>query len=129
MEIKNLTMKCPTNKEPPGVKFVNVKPYHIEPFMTKILKGPNWRFLREVCLYGVLESSSNNESEWRENWLVHAMGSPIWSKRIIEYGGYAKDSIIVFENPDKEEEFHDKYDYEPDEQPLEIRVKCIGLLH
>ena len=45
---------------------------------------------------------------------------------MVEYGGYAKGSKIVFENPEREEEFRDKYDYEPDEQPAEIRVKCIG---
>lgn len=124
--IKNLTMKSPSNKEAQGVKFVNVKPYHINPFMTKEPKGPCWKFLREVCLYGVLGSSSIEIKEWRENWMVHAVGSPVWSKRIIEYGGCVKGSKIVFENPDREEEFLEKYDYEPDEQPAEIRVKCIG---
>ena len=88
--IKNLTMKSPSNKEAQGVKFVNVKPYHINPFMTKEPKGPCWKFLREVCLYGVLGNSSMDITGWRENWLVHAMGSPVWSKRMIEYGGYAK---------------------------------------
>jgi hypothetical protein len=124
--IKNLTMKSPSNKEAQGVKFVNVKPYHINPFMTKEPKGHCWKFLREVCLYGVLGNSSMEITGWRENWMVHAMGSPVWSKRMIEYGGYAKGSKIVFENPEREEEFWDKYDYEPDEQPAEIRVKCIG---
>jgi len=113
--VKNLTMKQPHIKESPSGKFVNVKPHHIISFMTKEPDGPNWRFLREVCLYGVLGSSSSSirENDWRENWMEFAKGSPVWSKRMIEYGD--------------DEEFRDKYDYEPDEQPAEIRRKCIGI--
>jgi hypothetical protein len=124
--VKNLTMKRADIKETPGVKFVNVKPHHIIPFMTKEPEGPNWKFLKEVCLFGVLASSLDEISadEWRQNWILHASGSPIWSKRVIEYGGKMIDNNILFDN---EEEFHDRYNYEPDEQPAEIRKNCIGV--
>jgi len=114
--VKNLTMKQPHIKESPSGKFVNVKPHHIISFMTKELNGPNWKFLREVCLYGVLGSLSMDINEWRENWMVYAAGCPIWSKRMIDELAYEDDS-----------NFRDKYDYEPDEQPAEIRRKCIGI--
>ena len=29
---------------------------------------------------------------------------------------------------DEKEEFHNRWDYEPDEQPAEIQNRCIGIL-
>jgi hypothetical protein len=124
--IKNLTMKNPQIPETQGVKFVNVKEHHILPFMTKEEKM-DWKFLREVCSYGVLGKASKEElSAFRENWVYHASGSPIWSKRIELFDGKIGDNII-FEDDEREEAFYDKYGYEPDEQPLEIQQRCIGI--
>ena len=125
--IKNLTMKNAEVVESPRVKFVNVKEHHIVGFYTKESNNiPNWKFLREVCLYGVLVSENKTEkNNWCCNWLLYCLHTPIWSERISEYG-LIQDNQIFFKDGDSEEEFHNLYDYEPDEQPTEIRIKCIG---
>jgi len=101
--VKNLTMKNWEIRETPGGKFVNVKPHHIEPFRTKEPEGPGWQFLRKVCLYGVLGNCSQDDLRiYREEWMNH--GSPIWQTRKMD----------------------ERYDFEPDEQPLEIQTYCMG---
>jgi hypothetical protein len=123
--LKNLTMKNPDIPETPSVKFVNVKPHHIEPFMTKEPEGPGWQFLRKVCVYGVKGQSTNVEN-FRKKWLIFAIESPIWKKRVEEYGGTIESGVVVFLDEDKEEAFYNRFDYEPDEQPDEIQKKCVG---
>jgi|LauGreDrversion4_2_1035121.scaffolds.fasta_scaffold172200_2 hypothetical protein len=124
--LKNL-MKNPDAQETPGVKFINVKPYHIESFMTKAPKGPRWKFLREVCLYGVLgECSQTDLVIWRREWVSCGIHTPLWRERLQEYGDLANDSF-VFTDEDKEEEFRNRWDYEPDEQPKETRIRCLGV--
>lgn len=64
------------------------------------------------------------------NWLYHASFSPVWSKRIQEFGGFPDyiNQIIVFkEDPsdDLMQKFYSKYGYEPDEQSLEVQNKNI----
>lgn len=109
--IKNL-MKNPDVPEIPDVKFVNVKPHHIESFRTKEPEGPGWKFLREVCLYGVLgECSPEDIHSYRREWISH--GGPIWQQRFAEYD---------------EDTFYDRFNYEPDEQPIEIQIKCMGII-
>jgi hypothetical protein len=126
--IKNLTMKNPEIHESPKAKFVNVKPHHIEPFMTKEPEVHPWKHLREVCVYGVEGNCSKEEwTEYRTNWIQYTIGSPVWKERVELYEGKMKD-VVVFENEDKEEDFHNRFDYEPDEQPLEIQQRCIGIL-
>jgi hypothetical protein len=120
--IKNLTMKHGINIESPRVKFVNVKQHHITGYYTRepseISDGiPNWKFLKEVCLFGV----SGKSEKLVENWLFYAREAPVWQERLAEYNG-----LIVFDNEDNEEEFHNRYDYELDEQSIEIQKKCLG---
>ena len=117
--IKNLTMKCGDLLESPKSKFVNVKEHHITRYYTRepmegVLK---WKFLKEVCLYGV----SGKGEEMVEDWLVYARQTPIWQERLAEYNG-----LIVFDDEDNEEAFYDRYDYEFDEQSLEIKRKCLA---
>jgi hypothetical protein len=109
--IKNL-MKNPDVPEIPDVKFVNVKPHHIESFRTKEPEGPGWKFLREVCLYGVLgECSLEDLAKYRRDWVSCVSQTPIWMERMKDDGGEA---------------FHNRWDYEPDEQPLLIQERCMG---
>jgi hypothetical protein len=122
--IKNLTMKNADVQESSNTKFVNVKSHHIEPFMTKEVDTP-WKLLREVCLYGVIGEAYNLQ-EFRKNWLLYCLKTPIWLERIKEYGGKIEMDKIVFQNEDQEEGFYNRYDCEPDEQPLEIQQRCIG---
>ena len=117
--LKNL-MKNPDVPESPGVKFVNVKPHHIEPFRTKEPKGPRWSFLREVCLYGVLgECSQEDRLKYREDWLSCVLQTPVWRERMKGYENWSEN---------EEEEFHNRWDYEPDEQPLIVQERCMGVL-
>ena len=53
-------------------------------------------------------------------WLYHACFSPLWFERIQQYRGYIDydNRRICFVDEVLEEEFHQHYDYEPDEQPL-----------
>jgi hypothetical protein len=128
--IKNLTMKCGALRESPKVKFVNVKEHHIRGYYTREHSDngiPNWKFLRTVCLYGVhkdLGDEFDLVDEWGSNWLLHCLETPIWIERLGPYGEF-DDGKFVFDTEDAEEEFHDLYDYEPDEQPMEIKRKCI----
>jgi hypothetical protein len=134
--IKNLTMKNSDAPESANVKFVNVKEHHIDIFKTPQLECPNWKFLQTVCKYSVFsEKLSKIQTEkrlklFRENWLYYAGGSPIWEERIRESGGVLmkKTQTVEFENDDLYESFYDKYGYEPDEQPLEIQKKCMGII-
>ncbi len=124
--LKNL-MKNPDVPESPGVKFINVKPHHIESFRTKEPEGPRWKFLREVCLYGVLgDCSQEDRLKYRQDWISCVVQTTIWRERMKEYGHLTND-VFVFTNEDKEEEFYNKWNYEPDEQPAEIQVRCIGI--
>jgi hypothetical protein len=61
-----------------------------------------------------------------ENWVYHAYGSPIWKKRIETLGGKMIDKQIVFDTEEHEEEFYNKYSFEPDEQPKEVKEKWLG---
>jgi hypothetical protein len=62
------------------------------------------------------------------DWLYHASGSPIWKNRILSHGGKICHGTqqIVFMDDDQEEQFYNKYDYEIDEQPSELRDKIFG---
>lgn len=117
--LKNL-MKNPDVPESPGVKFVNVKPHHIESFRTKEPKGSRWNFLREVCLYGVLgKCSQEDRLKYRQDWLSCVVQTPVWRERMKGYENWTED---------EEEEFHNRWDYEPDEQPLIVQERCMGVL-
>ena len=117
--LKNL-MKNPDVPETPGVKFINVKPHHIESFMTKEPKGPRWKFLREVCLYGVLgECSQEERFKYRQDWLNCVVQTPVWRERMKGYENWTED---------EEEAFHNRWDYEPDEQPLIVQERCMGII-
>lgn len=116
--LKNL-MKNPDVPETPGVKFVNVKPHHIESFRTKEPEGPRWKFLREVCLYEVLVKCSQvDRMKWRDDWFSCVLQTPIWRERMNGYENWTED---------EKEEFHNRWDYEPDEQPAEIQNRCVGI--
>lgn len=67
-----------------------------------------------------------NEKVFKEilsnKWLYHASFSPLWFERIQQYRGYVDyaNRNVYFVDEVLEEEFHQHYDYEPDEQPLGI---------
>lgn len=65
--------------------------------------------------------------KYQTNWLYHASFSKIWKDRIAQYDGYVDESSknVVFTG-DNEEEFMNKYNYEPDEQSMDVTIKHIG---
>jgi len=99
------------------------------------------RVLEKVCIHGIddfeylslfkLKRNKYNINEkYLFNWLYHASFSPIWSKRIHQYGGYPdylKQKILFKEDPsdDLMQQFYSLYGYEPDEQKKSIQEKCI----
>jgi len=128
--IKNLTMKNPDIPETANVKFVNVKEYHVKSYETREPDGmPPWKFLKEVCKYGVVSKNHKGDvydNAFRGNWLLYASRSPIWAERIRLYDGRVEDGEVAFLDEDKEEEFYNRFGYEPDEQSTEIQGKCLG---
>ena len=64
-------------------------------------------------------------------WLYHASFSPIWNDRIKKYYGWIDYNKldIKFKSDYYFEEFYNKYNYEPDEQPLFIKHKSIGTIN
>lgn len=60
------------------------------------------------------------QDAYYNKWLYFASKSPIWKKRCTKYGGVVNDntySVVFDENNDSFEDFHNKYAYDPDEQP------------
>jgi hypothetical protein len=109
----------------------------IEKYKTVVASEPGkaWKILPQVCKYGIhpeirsLFQIANVDfrKEYCENWLFYAARSPIWSDRIITCGGFVMDNEkINIVDEDKTEEFYQLYNYEPDEQSLEIQEKSIG---
>ena len=88
----------------------------------------NWSFLNRVaCKYCVRRITCEEMSISYpvvdtidfENWLYYASNTPIWKQRILKYKGFIDHDTktVTIEN----EEFHDNYDYEPDEQSRELK--------
>ena len=120
--------------------YMKVEPSQVviyENFETKNIKL--YKLLNSVCLFGVndnhylslFELHRNKINDIRDayhnHWLYYASFSPIWKKRIDDFSGkidYEKKKIN-FENEDIEEDFYNKYNYEPDEQSNELKNKTI----
>ena len=113
----------------------------IRPYETMSCERPR-DLLKRACLYETVKASaalipySHTDSSvedicaaYRFHWLYYASFVPLWEARIVEYGGARNetDCIIEFDDVDKEEEFYDKYNYEPDEQSLDVQRKSIVL--
>jgi hypothetical protein len=100
---------------------------------------PAYRVLGAVTKYGIDEhdylSLFNLKRDkadiviaYREKWLLHASSSPVWASRIKEYGGSVTESGIVFGDDEKEEDFFNKYNLEPDEQKIEVQQKTTQII-
>lgn len=83
-------------------------------------------FLADVCDYLYY---------LRKDWLSLAFYCPYWKKIIKEYGGEIyiyedadgnKEYKVEFISEEKEDEFYEKYSFEPDEQSLNIQYACVG---
>jgi hypothetical protein len=72
---------------------------------------------------------------WREHWLYYACRSAIWEQRIIEFDGSLNEDTlsVAFDDEDYDEKdmtmaerFYNNWNYEPDEQSLDVRNRIIG---
>ena len=72
---------------------------------------------------------------WREHWLYYAARSAIWEQRIIEFDGSLNEDTLSVDFDDEDyhdndmtahELFYNQWNYEPDEQSLDLRNRIIG---
>ena len=136
--IKNMLLKDPEKQETNEPRFVLMKEEQICKYKTvDPPKKNSWKHLRVVCEKHLhSEKMTKKEQEkllliFREKWLYYASRCPVWKKRILEHNGKINNrkKTVEFMNEDDSDMFHDKYDYEPDEQPLELQKNCMGIRH
>lgn len=109
--------------------FKNVQVYSLKPY----------RILPSACKHGINDHEylslfklnrddiTNLLDAYHNNWLFYASFSPIWFNRIHQHNGivdYEKKQIL-FTNDDDEELFNNSFNYEPDEQSLELKEKTV----
>lgn len=104
--------------------------------------SPVYRTLARACKFGInddkmlslfkLERTKepNLLDKYNNNWLYQASFSPGWFERIRLFKGYVDytNQKVKFITEEAEEDFYEKYGYEPDEQPLETKEKAIGVI-
>lgn len=58
-------------------------------------------------------------------WDYYSSFSPVWKERIEDHNGRIDKTLkrVIFEDDDDQEEFYDRYGYEPDEQRIELLSK------
>jgi hypothetical protein len=73
---------------------------------------------KDICNKDILDTSTMK-------WDYYASFSPVWKERIEQHNGKIDDKMkrIVFDHDDDQEEFYDRYGYEPDEQSVDILDK------
>jgi hypothetical protein len=86
---------------------------------------------KHLSLFKLTRHKYNIQEEYRIRWLYHASFSPLWAKRIKDFGGYpdyTKQTIIFKEEPDDDlmQQFYVLYGLEPDEQKIEVQNKSIA---
>jgi hypothetical protein len=134
--LKNMQMKNYEKPETVKTRCILVKADQINKYKTNEPSKHNWKHLQIICTKPVAIIKKITKSEetklleiFRSKWLFYASRSPIWKMRILEYNGKidGRKKTVEFENDDDLERFHNKYDYEPDEQPLKIQKGCMGI--
>ena len=114
---------------------------------------PSYKVLQTACLYGIddhqylslfdlqrnkLVSHQVLQECYHRHWLYYASSTPVWYGRIIAFNGKIDHANKTVTFPDEEridrdttdfEDFHNLYDYEPDEQKQETQDKNIRGLH
>lgn len=115
-------------------RFIAAKYDEIIPFVNMDYNVPHYRKLRKMCNcqidynYLTIDEAYEVLDAFRNDWLKYAVKSPIWKKRIEEFGGIIqRDGSVLFSDDDTTEDFYKIYGYEPDEQKVEIYEKCLGI--
>lgn len=116
-------------------KYTLLDKEHVENMTNEFYSNmPAWKVLRNArlprkrthCFQYLVRGGKYilSEKAFKEilpnKWLYHASFSPLWFGRIQQHRGYVdyKNRTVCFVDEVLEEEFHQHYDYEPDEQPL-----------
>lgn len=86
--------------------------------------------LRKYKLILPIERSIDEAIELRciyfFHWIDYIDKCPLWNKRLNNFNANLKNGRVNFTTDDTELSFHDNYNYEPDEQSLEItQMLCI----
>jgi len=86
--------------------------------------------LKHLSLFKLTRNKYNIQEEYWYRWEYHASFSPLWLKRIRQFGGYpdyTKQKVIFKEEPNDDlmQEFYGLYGLEPDEQRKETQEKSI----
>jgi hypothetical protein len=120
--------------------YINVEQEDIIPYETnsnsihyKILEDScilNIDDLKHLSMFKLKRDKYDLQEEYKNNWEYYASFSPIWSQRIIKFGGYVdhrKKRVVFKEEPDDElmQEFYGLYGLEPDEQSKSVQDKSI----
>jgi len=117
----------------PTKLFITVRP---EDLLTEPdIDEPARKRFRKLCKYATRKDARDffdykyNDVEYIYHWLYYASFTPVWENRILEYGGVVdhEKREVAFSHEDLAEEFYVKYDYDIDEQPLEIQRRIAML--
>jgi len=86
--------------------------------------------LKHLSLFKLTRKKYILQEEYWYRWEYHASFSPLWSKRIKDFGGYpdyTRQKVIFKEEPDDDamQEFYRLYGLEPDEQKSQVQNKSI----
>lgn len=123
--------------------YISVDPEDIIQY--KSIVGNNdvvaYQILKKVCICGIddfkhlslfklTRNKYNLQEKYWYHWEYHASFSPIWLKRIQQFGGYrdySTQQLLFVKKPDDIllQEFYKLYGLEPDEQSLDIQNKSI----
>jgi len=135
--IKNILIRDPILTECDAQIYVIISINDIESYETKIIY-PIYKTLPLLCKYWltipenppvVSEEQRSSLRDFCDHWLFYASKIPLWEHRILQYKGTIDKETrqVIFENDDLMEEFFEKYGYEPDEQPIEIQRRLLGI--
>ena len=121
--------------------FIVIEPKDVKKYITVNHAKPHY-LLRCVVKYQVRKNTlaifdhehgiythAQLQSLYWYRWLYYACSSPIWLDRVTKYGGVLNHEHrrIDFATYEQDEEFHNKYNLEPDEQPQSIQNMNIGI--
>jgi len=123
-----------TRRRPTAKRFIRATERDI-PSVPDLTGIKPYRTLNILCKYKIHSHTATDKSMvdiFSRDWLYYTKMCPLWNKRVHEYNGTYDDAQkkIVFNGVREEEDeelFYMTYNYEPDEQSIDIFEKCIGI--
>ena len=101
------------------IKIEDVNRYKTKP----VIELKSWKIPKRECKYKLRTKPGSLPITSYENWLYEASLSPIWQKRIEKHGGTIchESKTVTFEDDEREVQFYNWHNFEPDEQPLSVQ--------